>query len=89
MKNLGNFSSKLLNQAQKLLREDIIDKALRRDMTAMFGVRLILELEQTFLYLCMHDGGMLSIPDLCSNIGKSQQTVQKFIELPTHLILRR
>ena len=69
------------NQAQKLLREDIIDKALKRDMTAMFGVRLILELEQTFLYLCMHDGGMLSIPDLCSNIGKSQQTVQRFIEL--------
>ena len=36
------------NQAQKLLREDIIDKALKRDMTAIFGVRLILELEQTF-----------------------------------------
>jgi uncharacterized protein len=33
--------------AQKLLREDIIDKVLKRDMTALFGVRRVLELEQT------------------------------------------
>ena len=45
-------------QAQRLLREDIIDKVLKRDMTALFGVRRILELEQTFIYLCMHDGGI-------------------------------
>lgn len=43
-------------QAQRLLREDIIDKVLKRDMTAIFGVRRVLELEQTFIYLCMHDG---------------------------------
>ena len=35
-------------QAQRLLREDIIDKVLKRDMTALFGVRRVLELEQTF-----------------------------------------
>ncbi len=79
-----------INQAQKLLREDIIDKALKRDMTAMFGVRLILELEQTFLYLCMHDGGMLNMTDLCSSLGKSLPTVQRFVELleAAHLIYR-
>ena len=44
-----------ITQAQRLLREDIIDKVLKRDMTALFGVRRILDLEQTFLYLCMHD----------------------------------
>ena len=27
-----------INQAQRLLREDIIDKVLKRDMTALFGV---------------------------------------------------
>jgi hypothetical protein len=47
------------NQAQRLLREDIIDKVLKRDMTALFGVRRVLDLEHTFLYLCMHDGGLL------------------------------
>jgi len=70
-----------VNQAQKLLREDIIDKALKRDMTAMFGVRLILELEQTFLYLCLHDGARLDMISLCNNLGLKRPTVQKFIEL--------
>jgi len=54
--------------AQKLIREDIIDKALKRDMTAMFGVRRVLELEQTFLYICRHDGGLLDISALSSNL---------------------
>jgi hypothetical protein len=79
-----------INQAQRLLREDIIEKVLKRDMTALFGVRRILELEQTFLYLCMHDGGLLDIPALCSNLGIKRPTAQHFIELleSTHLIYR-
>jgi predicted AAA+ superfamily ATPase len=70
-----------VNQAQKLLREDIIDKALKRDMTAMFGVRLVLELEQTFLYLCLHDGAVLDMVTLCSNLGIKRPTANNFIEL--------
>ena len=43
-----------INQAQRLLREDIIDKVLKRDMTALFGVRRVLELEKHFyIYVCM------------------------------------
>lgn len=49
-----------ITQTQRLLREDIIDKVLKRDMTARFGVRCVLGLEHTFLYLCMQDGGLLS-----------------------------
>ncbi len=79
-----------VNQAQKLLREDIIDKALKRDMTAMFGVRLVLELEQTFLYLCLHDGAILDMISLCNNLGVKRPTAQKFIELleAAHLVYR-
>ncbi len=79
-----------ITQAQKLLREDIIDKVLKRDMTALFGVRRILDLEQTFLYLCMHDGGLLDMPALCSNLEVKRPTAQHFIELleATHLIYR-
>jgi uncharacterized protein len=79
-----------INQAQRLLREDIIDKVLKRDMTALFGVRRVLELEQTFLYLCMHDGGILDMPDLCSNLSVKRPTAQHFIDLleATHLIYR-
>lgn len=76
--------------AQKLLREDIVDKVLKRDMTALFGVRRVLELEQVFLYLCLHDGGLLKLPNLCSSLELKRPTVSNFISLleGTHLIHR-
>lgn len=79
-----------ITQAQRLLREDIIDKVLKRDMTALFGVRRVLDLEHTFLYLCMHDGGLLDMSDLCANLEVKRPTAQNFIELlqTTHLIYR-
>jgi predicted AAA+ superfamily ATPase len=79
-----------ITQAQRLLREDIIDKVLKRDMTALFGVRRVLDLEHTFLYLCLHDGGLLDMVDLCSNLEVKRPTAQHFIELleATHLIHR-
>ena len=79
-----------ITQAQKLLREDIVDKVLKRDMTALFGVRRVLELEQTFLYLCMHDGGLLDMTALCSSLEVKKPTANNFITLleNTHLIHR-
>ncbi|WP_407279282.1 ATP-binding protein [Aromatoleum evansii] len=79
-----------VTQAQRLLREDIIDKVLKRDMTALFGVRRVLDLEHTFLYLCMHDGGLLDMPDLCANLEVKRPTAQNFLELlqAAHLIYR-
>jgi len=79
-----------ISQAQRLLREDIVDKVLKRDMTALFGVRRVLELEQTFLYLCLHDGGLLDIPDLCRNLAVKKPTANNFLNLleATHLIHR-
>lgn len=77
-------------QAQKLLREDIVDKVLKRDMTALFGVRRVLELEQTFLYLCLHDGGLLDMPTLCKSLEVKKPTANNFIALleNAHLIRR-
>lgn len=76
--------------AQKLLREDIVDKVLKRDMTALFGVRRVLELEQTFLYLCLHDGGMLDLATLCNNLDVTKPTARNFIAMleAAHLIYR-
>lgn len=76
--------------AQKLLREDIVDKVLKRDITALFGVRRVLELEQVFLYLCLHDGGLLDITTLCGELGAKRPTVCNYIDLleATHLIHR-
>jgi uncharacterized protein len=79
-----------ITQAQRMLREDIIDKVLKRDMTALFGVRRVLDLEHTFLYLCLHDGGLLDMANLCANLEVKRPTAQSFIELleATHLVFR-
>lgn len=59
-------------------------------MTALFGVRRVLDLEHTFLYLCMHDDGLLDMADLCANLEVKRLTAQNFIELlqSAHLIHR-
>ena len=77
-----------VNWAQKLLREDIVDKILKRDMTALFGVRRVVELEHTFLSLCLHDGGLLDMQVLCKNLAVKKPTASNFIELlsAVHLI---
>ncbi len=91
---LGGFPQTTLTrdiyQAQKLIREDIIDKVLKRDMTALFGVRLITELESVFLYLCLHDGAIAHIQTMCKELELKRPTVDSFIDLleSTHLIYR-
>ena len=77
-------------RAQQLLREDIVDKAIKRDMTATFGVRQPLDLEQVFLYLCRHDGGILDMTALSNNLRVTRPTAQRYIEFleATHLICR-
>jgi len=76
--------------AQKLLREDIVDKVLKRDMTALFGVRHVLELEHVFLYLCLHGGGLVDMQALCRDLELKKPTVNNFINLleSTHLIYK-
>lgn len=79
-----------ITHAQRLLREDIIDKVLKRDMTALFGVRRILELEQMFIFLCMHGGGMQDTQTISKELGIAKATVQSFVDLfeSTHLIYK-
>lgn len=80
-----------ITRTQKLLREDIVDKVLKRDMTAIFGVRRIIELEKIFLYLCLHDGGIMDISKIAQELeGISRSGVTKFLELfeQTHLVYR-
>lgn len=80
-----------LTRCQRLLREDIVDKVLKRDMTALYGVRRVLEVEKIFLYLCYHDGDILDVPTLTQQLeGVNKQTALNFLALfeSTHLIYR-
>jgi hypothetical protein len=78
-------------KCQRQLREDIVDKVLKRDMTAFFGVRRILDLERIFLYLCYHDGGILDVSALTKSLeGVNRQSAINYLDLfeAAHLIYR-
>lgn len=73
---------------QKLLREDIVDKVLKRDMTAFYGVRNVLELEKLFLYLCIRNGGEVNVSQLSKELQVTRSTVEGLLDLlvATHLL---
>lgn len=52
---VGGFPETALQEntdlCRRLLREDVVERVLKRDMTALFGVRNINELEKLFIYL--------------------------------------
>jgi predicted AAA+ superfamily ATPase len=75
---------------QRILREDIIDKILKRDITMLFGVRQVFQLEQLFLYLCLHDGSIFDFPAVCESLGVNRTTVERYLNYfeATHLLKR-
>ncbi len=77
-----------VHRLQKLLREDIVDKVLKRDMTAFYGVRNVFELEKLFLYLCIQNGGEVNVTALSSELQVSRQVVENHLDLlvATHLL---
>lgn len=76
--------------AQRLLREDVVERVLRRDMVALFGVRNVEELERLFLYLCFHSGGIVAVNTVASELGTTRTTVANHLEVleRAHLIYR-
>lgn len=67
--------------AQRVLREDVADKVLKRDLTALFGTRNVMELERLFLYLCLHSGGIIVQDVIAKEIGVSRQTVANYLSI--------
>ncbi len=67
--------------AQRVLREDVADKVLKRDLTALFGTRNVNDLEKIFLYLCLHSGGIIVQESLAKEMQVSRQTVAHYLSL--------
>jgi hypothetical protein len=65
---------------QRLIREDVVERVLKRDMVALFGIRKVNELERLFIYLCFHSGGILSVRNCASQIGTTAPTVTGYLE---------
>jgi hypothetical protein len=66
---------------QRLLREDVVERVLKRDMTALFGVRNVNELEKLFIYLCLHSGSIVAHKTCADALGTSTSTVANHLSL--------
>ncbi|MFH1715025.1 MAG: ATP-binding protein [Elusimicrobiota bacterium] len=76
--------------SQRILREDVVERVLKRDMTAVFGIRRVAELEKLFIYLCMHSGEIFSARSCASALEQNSMTIInhiKFLE-QSNLIYR-
>lgn len=66
--------------AQRVLREDIVDKALKRDLPSVYGIRNLADVEKIFLYLCYTSSNIINIQTLSKELdGVSRATVEKYI----------
>jgi predicted AAA+ superfamily ATPase len=76
--------------SQQLLREDVVDRVLKRDLTALFGVRNVQELERLFIYLCYHTGGIFQAATCAGELGLNANTVTNHLDHleQAHLVYR-
>lgn len=81
---VGGFPELALSKddiyAQRILREDIVDKALKRDLPSLFPIRNIGEVEKIFLYLCYNSSSIINMNAICKEMGVSRNTLEKYVQ---------
>jgi len=67
--------------AQQIMREDVVDKVLKRDLPSLYNIRNATELERIFLYLCNVSSEIVSIEAITRELsGVSRTTVENYIQ---------
>jgi len=66
--------------AQQIMREDVVDKVLKRDLPSLYNIRNSTELERIFLYLCNVSSEIVSIDAIAKELqGVTRPTVENYI----------
>ncbi|MBE6551963.1 MAG: ATP-binding protein [Ruminococcaceae bacterium] len=66
--------------AQALIREDIMDRAIKHDLPKVHDIRSIDELEKVFVYLCYNSSSIINIEAMCKEFEDvSKPTLEKYI----------
>lgn len=80
---VGGFPELALSKddiyAQRILREDIVDKALKRDLPALYPVRNISDIEKVFLYLCYNSSNIINMNTICKELQVTRNTLEKYV----------
>ena len=66
--------------AQQIMREDVVDKVLKRDLPSLYNIRSSTELERIFLYLCNVSSNIVSYTAISKELdGVSRTTVENYV----------
>lgn len=81
---VGGFPELVLSDddiyAQRILREDVVDKVIKRDVLTLFNIRSPLLMEKLFLYLCMNSTEIFSVTTAAKELENiSPITIENYI----------
>ncbi|MGB9840952.1 ATP-binding protein [Thermovenabulum sp.] len=82
---VGGFPELALSKddffAQRILREDVVDKVLKRDIPSLFNIRNASVLEKVFLYLCFNSSNIINIATMSKELDNTPSaTLSNYIE---------
>lgn len=82
---VGGFPELALSKddyyAQRMLREDVVDKVLKRDIPSLFNIRNAAVLEKVFLYLCFNSSNIINISTMSKELDNTPSvTVSNYIQ---------
>ena len=82
---IGGFPELVLSDddvyAQRMLREDVVDKVIKRDVLSLFNIRSPLLMEKLFLYLCMNSTEIFNATTAAKELeNTSITTVESYVK---------
>lgn len=82
---IGGFPELVLSDddiyAQRMLREDVVDKVIKRDVLTLFNIRSPLLMEKLFLYLCMNSTEIFNATTAAKELeNTSVSTIDSYID---------
>ena len=82
---IGGFPELVLSDddiySQRMLREDVVDKVIKRDVLTLFNIRSPLLMEKLFLYLCMNSTEIFNATSVSKELENvSTRTIENYIE---------
>lgn len=82
---IGGFPELVLSDddvyAQRMLREDVVDKVIKRDVLSLFNIRSPLLMEKLFLYLCINSTEIFSVTTAAKELeNTSVSTIESYLD---------
>ena len=82
---VGGFPELVLSgddmYAQRMLREDVVDKVIKRDVLSLFNIRSPLLMEKLFLYLCINSTQIFSVTTAAKELeNTSVSTLESYMD---------